>query len=530
MKTIFKPTILITIFVSLQSLSSAAPQGAIPKPELKKLESRIKNAETYRAEHLSKIDSLKDGLLKKNIPVKEQALILMKLSNEFMSTSSDSALHYSLEALGKAKDLEDLNTVFATSLNYVEALGNAGFFSHAKHRYDSLLSQLHRDKEIDRNARIEFFKVGRKIYTNMYHYSEGSGTLEEYYRHRYNMCNDELYVLLPPSSPFYSYIKAERMVEHGDIKSAIPILEKMLEEISETDRLYGQTAYLLANAYKRNGDINNYAVNLSKAAASNIQNNIRDGRALSDLAIWLYEQQEFDLAFSYINYALEEAYKSNSRDKMLAISKWMPQIGEAYRTHIARSRRNMIFWIITASILTIILATLVIFINKSRKEGKRFQQKLMVNSRLKDSYIGNFIGLCSFYSDKYQSFVKMVDRKISSGQTADLLKAIKSGKGFEWENSEFYKDIDSVVLTLYPDFIKKINTLLKPEARIIPPEGELTPELRIYAFILLGVDDSNRIARILNYSVNTVYSYRNKMRNRAINRSTFDEDVNKIGK
>ena len=41
----------------------------------------------------------------------------------------------------------------------------------------------------------------------------------------------------------------------------------------------------------------------------------------------------------------------------------------------------------------------------------------------------------------------------------------------------------------------------------------------------LGIDDSARIAQILNYSINTIYTYRNKLKNRAINRDTFENDV-----
>ena len=125
--------------------------------------------------------------------------------------------------------------------------------------------------------------------------------------------------------------------------------------------------------------------------------------------------------------------------------------------------------------------------------------------------------------------LKLVDRKISSGQASELLKTIKSGKIGEGENEDFYKEIDSVVLTLYPDFVEKVNELLEPAERVRLKGGQLTPELRIYAFVRLGVSESTRIAKILNYSVNTVYAYRNRMRNRAIDREHFEENVLKIG-
>ncbi len=72
----------------------------------------------------------------------------------------------------------------------------------------------------------------------------------------------------------------------------------------------------------------------------------------------------------------------------------------------------------------------------------------------------------------------------------------------------------------------KVNQLLREEEQIMLKKDEgLSPELRIYAFVKLGVEESTRIAQILHYSVSTIYAYRNKMRNKAINRETFEADI-----
>ena len=44
----------------------------------------------------------------------------------------------------------------------------------------------------------------------------------------------------------------------------------------------------------------------------------------------------------------------------------------------------------------------------------------------------------------------------------------------------------------------------------------------------LGIEDSSRIAQVLNYSLNTIYAYRNRLKARALNRERFEEDVMKI--
>ncbi len=124
-----------------------------------------------------------------------------------------------------------------------------------------------------------------------------------------------------------------------------------------------------------------------------------------------------------------------------------------------------------------------------------------------------------------------MSRKLASGQADELQKLIKSGKFDDDQNEEFYKIFDSAFLDIYPDFIENINSLLRPEEALeLKNAKELTPELRIYAFVRLGVDESTKIAQMLNYSVSTVYAYRNRMRNRAIDRENFDHDVMGLGR
>ena len=77
--------------------------------------------------------------------------------------------------------------------------------------------------------------------------------------------------------------------------------------------------------------------------------------------------------------------------------------------------------------------------------------------------------------------------------------------------------------------MESVNQLLKPDEQIILNDGErLNSDLRLLAFMRLGIKEGARIAQILNYSVNTVYAYRNKLKNRAINGETFEADIMKI--
>ena len=75
------------------------------------------------------------------------------------------------------------------------------------------------------------------------------------------------------------------------------------------------------------------------------------------------------------------------------------------------------------------------------------------------------------------------------------------------------------------------NKLLNEKDRITPKPGDLlNTELRIFALIRLGITDSTRIAEFLQYSLTTIYTYRSKVRNKAVgDKNEFEAAVMRIG-
>ena len=57
---------------------------------------------------------------------------------------------------------------------------------------------------------------------------------------------------------------------------------------------------------------------------------------------------------------------------------------------------------------------------------------------------------------------------------------------------------------------------------------KLTTELRILALVRLGINDNQKIADILRSSITTIYTYRSKLKAKAINKESFEDDVRKI--
>ena len=140
-----------------------------------------------------------------------------------------------------------------------------------------------------------------------------------------------------------------------------------------------------------------------------------------------------------------------------------------------------------------------------------------------------FIMLCYQYIERLDSQRKLVIRKIKANQQNELLSILSSSKRGTEESQNFFSQFDKIFISLYPSFVKELNTLLIPEAQIeLKEDNELTPTLRVAALVRLGVTESSKIAGILSYSLQTIYNYRSTLKNSAIDKEHFEENLQKL--
>jgi chromosome segregation ATPase len=158
-------------------------------------------------------------------------------------------------------------------------------------------------------------------------------------------------------------------------------------------------------------------------------------------------------------------------------------------------------------------------------------ERLNESNRVKEEYIGRFLSICSQYVDKLDDFRKMVNKKLKNKDLQNLFVISKSTEFKDKELDELYANFDSVFLHLFPNFVNDFNAMLKPEFQIHSKNPErLSTDIRIFALIRLGIDDSSKIAEFLHYSVNTIYNYRARIKNGALtDRENFERRVKDLG-
>ena len=153
-------------------------------------------------------------------------------------------------------------------------------------------------------------------------------------------------------------------------------------------------------------------------------------------------------------------------------------------------------------------------------ENTNAKRELMANA---------FIMLCYQYIERLESQRKLVIRKIRANQQNELLSILSSSKLSTEENQNFLSQFDKIFLSLYPSFVNELNSLLIPEAQIeLKEDNKLTPSLRVAALVRLGVTESPKIAGILSYSLQTIYNYRSTLKNSAIDKEHFEENLQKL--
>lgn len=515
----------ISALFIVAACSNRHPDSHADSPEaIRNLNMTIARSSQYLKQKEERLDSIKREAAASSSPYDLWKAWVI-LSESYRQMDVDSAIFYARRAKALSPLLHDSINTLRADLASADALATAGIFPPALQSLDSIERIITTQEE-----KISYWKTARRCFSYIMTWAGNNEYYVNLYRARYRACDDSLLIHLSPENTFHNFIYCERLVDDHRWTEAQSRLESLLNTLHQESNLYGMAAFQLATVHRQKGDFPNYTKYLALAAESDIRGCVREGMALPTLANWMYLHGDIDNAFTYVTHTLEDANSGNIRMHTTAIAPIIPLIESAIHRRTVTSRNQMMAYIIVTTILFLATIALLIFTFSSLKKNRISQEKLALTSKKLESYVGNFIGLCSSYAARLDQLSRLVTRKLASGQGEELMKLMTTGKFNEDSNEDFYRLIDKALLDIFPDFVAQINTLLQPDQRLSVAPGEpLPPELRIYAFVRLGVDQSGRIAQILGYSVNTVYAYRNRMRNRASDRDNFDLQVAKMG-
>lgn len=516
------------------------------------LDLSIQEHEKYVVQHESRIGHLKELLKETQKNSIEQYNLNTQLYKEYKAFICDSAIHYLDENIRIAELLKDTERTIESRLRLSLLLSATGMYKESIDVLEAVDRQ-----QIPSRLVPDYYTCMERVYGELSVYTQEPMLIGGYWNIS-QAYKDSLYNIHPPESEEYLKMHEALLRDRHQYDEALKINDRRLADAEPNTPQYALVAYHRSLTYKELNDKQQEKIMLCISAISDIRSAIKDHASLWMLAQLLYEDGDMERAYQYMRFSWNATKFYNARLRSWQSADVLSLIDKTYQAMIEkqnnRLRQNLL--LITALLVLLVIALVYIYrqmkkladarnhlqqanrqLNGLNEELKQMNSclsstniELSESNQIKEEYIARFLKLCSTYINRLDAYRRMVNKKVSGGHIAELLKITRSQDMLDEELDELYATFDTAFLHLFPDFVNKFNDLLQDKERITLKKDELlNTELRIFALIRLGIDDSSQIAEFLRYSVNTIYNYRAKVKNKARgSREDFEDLVRKI--
>ena len=549
-KLIFPALIcLCAVFAGTGCTSSGVSDGGLFQTENKQLyktlDSLIECQPSIISEKEAKIRVITDGMKVMHLNNEQQYKVCKKLYDEYLAFRFDSASYYINRCMEMQESIDDADLDAESRIALAHILAVTGIFRKAQQVLDGIDTRL-----LTPERRVEYYNQLGEL--NLYRSEMAEHT--SYFREYIDSAQYYRQLILqiaPKDSYDYIFNQATYTCEKGDANRAIQQLEQYLPQLHQGERRYSIITSTLAYFYSMKKDAAKQEYYLLLSAISDVRGAIFENKSLRELSSILLARGEYTKAYNYLQQSSNDATNYGSRLRSLQVARMAPLITQAYdMERTAAEERTRLLLAIISIIALLLVGTIAYILSLLRKRrlvyekiagmnteltssNQQIQQlnsEMKESNRIKDEYIGRFLELSSNLIHRGEERSKLFNRLARDRKLEELYAELKSQKAINEEVRLFHQNFDTAFLNIYPDFIKEVNHLMTDGNRFetSPDSARLTTELRVLALIRLGISDNQAIADILRSSITTIYTYRSKLKSRAKNKDTFEEDIKKI--
>ena len=544
----------ILLFLTLTLTTAVTAQNSVNLDSLYQvLDLAIDSSKVYQKQKTDALEALRQRFLAANDDMARYQYA-NSLFQGYTAFNNDSALSYLQRCIDYADKMGRRDLKTQSELALARQLAESGFYMEAEYHFNAI------PKEYLKGDQLEFYLLGLNyLYGELGYYSHDQKLSQAYHAKAQAIC-DTLFSILPEDSRNYIFLKTMQLNNSNQLGQALQYNDHWRAIVKPGTRDYALMSFYRSEIYKNIDDVDNQRYWLIQSALTDIRLAINDQSALWSLANSLMQEEgNLDRAYKYMDFSWVCISRFSTHMRSWLVSPILTRINDQYKNSLNSTNTRLTWAIAIISLLLVGLVVSLLYVSRKRKQlavarnelsdtnsqlkdmNERLSdlnvQLFTVNSHLKDSnrvkdeYITRFLQLCSEYIDKLDNYRIKINRKVKANQFDDIKKMTSSQQMKEDELKELFDNFDKVFLRLFPNFVSDFNALLKPDERIVlPEENKLNTDLRIFALIRLGIDESSRIADFLRYSPNSIYNYRARIKNKAIgDRDDFERCVKEIG-
>lgn len=516
--------LLLVLSLMLYAVSALEAGLVVDANSLSGLQEAMLELPVRQAERARNLDELKRR--RQSLPLgRERLLMAEKIARSYVAENIDSALMYFHRAIADAKAAGAEDELVRFRMETYALLPMRSVTRESIEAFQAIdYSALS-----DENKRWYWLSAAEMYNAAQMPYPEG--IYKKNYQSMTLTAIDSLKNYYPPESPLILYLDGHRFLLQGDRDRAVACFMEALPSLADKPELRAFAMMVISDFYSEKPECRrNYVSSLLSRAVSSLGRGLVRSSLLAKLGEALIEEGETDLGRKCIALSL----KTPDRSYADAYEHLDRSAYTHYLTDDATRTRRYLFAFSVLAFIMAVCAVAVILRQRHKSvalhalvdDVEMDKSKLIATS---DKAVQNSVDLAFFIFEMLQEFEVYVSRKLKTGQAKDLYAELEDGNYSNLQREKLFEAFDKTFLSSYPRFVEHLNELLISGRRLsLQPNGLMTPELRIAAFIRLGISDSARLARGLGLSVNTVYTYRNRLRGRAVNRESFERDVRSI--
>lgn len=534
MKSTFVITILLLCLplVPAHSTDKNRKDTQQVKANLDSLDKYIQIADIYTKQKEERISALEERLKNTYLSLDEQYRYTYLLFDEYSTYRSKLMYTSAQQLIELSTHMNDKNKLVDSEIQLAYSYLWCGAFKEA-YEYANTIDTI----GTSRDTRVNYLMFQLNLEYESALYVKPLKFFLDKYEGSIDLIISQLEKLLPANDDHLLEARQKACSHNNKFEQAYQYLSQRLEHSSGISREMSAKLGDVGFYHLEMGDTITAIKYMVKSAIMDIQIGSKQAPALRKIAEAIYPHGEVERAYKYIQLSMDNAVFFDSRYRMYESSISLPLIDKDLYELTKKQKDTLVVTVCFIILFIITLFVSFLYIWKQNKKLKNsaslireqnmsllsmntrmaeINKELQDANNIKDTYLGRILSDNSSSISTMEELAKVVRLKIKAKQYDDIIQFIYKHDYLK-KRKEMLARFDEMFLKLFPNFVERFNSLLKEEDRVVIEEkNSLTPELRIFALVRLGVTKSDTIAEILNFSASTVRNYKTKIRNISI--------------